>query len=173
MNALNKVYELQQKELAAKSAAEKAANAKHQREVAAFQNSGLPEIFRQFADIPLRTEIRQRIYLSDFKALAYSSPHPGNNPRMKDVTLRCLYGNNGPRWWCVESPDTQRIKYAYSSGRAGSGTNCFDAPSGEWLDAFIEYAAKACDPAAVADALQQPREPAEPQALQRRKLIPT
>lgn len=173
MNALAQVYALQQKELAQKAAAQQAARAKYQREIAAFQNSGLPDMFRQFATMPLRTEVQQRTYQKDFQSLAWSDQNPGNNPKMKDVSLRCLHGNNGPRWFVDESLDTGRMRYCYSSGRSGCHTECFDTPAGPWLNEFIEYAAKACDPTAIADELQKPREPVDPQTPQRRKLIAT
>lgn len=152
-DAIARIYALQQRELNEKLRQQELNNARYRREVAAFQNSGLPTIFGLLANVPLRQEVKQRTYSTDFKSLSWSTQNPANSPNMKDVTLRDLRGNNGPRWWCSESLDTGRMKYCYKGGTTGSQEERFDEPGGHWLAAFIEYAAAACDPDTIAQIL--------------------
>jgi hypothetical protein len=152
-DAIARIYALQQRELNEKIRQQELDNARHRREIAAFQNSGLPTIFGLLVDVPLRQEVQTKTRGNDFKSLCWSHKNPANSPNMKDISLRELRGNNGPQWRCAESLDTGRMKYCYRSGTCGSQEEYFDEPGGHWLTAFIEYAAAACDPDTIAQIL--------------------
>jgi hypothetical protein len=166
-DAIARIYALQQRELNEKRRQQEMAQAKHRRELAAFQNSGFPTVFRLLASVPLRPEVQQRIHCPDFQSLGWSHQNPANNPNMKDVSLRDLHGNSGPRWWCHESLDSGRMQYCYRSGSTGSRDECFETPDGDWLNAFIEYAARACDPDIIAQILSTSAQEPTPAPVRR------
>lgn len=150
--ALARIFALQQREINEIERQRQLARAQHEREIAAFQNSGLPEIFRTLADVPVRNDVRQRIYKSTFGDLAWDHCNPRKVPRAKELLCVSLGGSSGasPRWWCQESRDTGRVKYCYNDGVSSRTTSEFDTCDGTWLATFLEYAAKACDPEAIA-----------------------
>ena len=146
--ALARIFAIQQREINEQERRRQLERAKHMREVAAFQNSGLPDILRTLADVPCRKDVQQRIYKNNFSDTTWDHC---KSPGAKDITCMNLYGGgSGPRWLCVESPDSGRMRYIYNSGVSVRTDEAFDRPDGPWLDAFLEYAARACDPEAVA-----------------------
>lgn len=167
-NALAKVYALQQRELNEKERQQQQRIAKQRRLVAAFNASGFLDIFNEFRNVPLRTEVRQRVYKQSVGELTY---HAGTaaNP-LHSVSFMSITGmSSGPRWWCEET-DTGRILYGYTNGGHKTSGEFFDTPTGLWLDSFIEYIAAAADPQVVQQKLsntpdesrQQPRRQLQP-----------
>lgn len=150
-NALAKIYALQQRELNEKERQKQQRIAKHQRLIAAFSASGFLDIFNEFRNVPLRSEVRQRVYKQTVGELTY---HAGTaaNP-LHSMSFMPITGmSSGPRWWCEET-DTGKIIYGYTSGRT-TGVEFFDSPGGLWLDSFIEYLAAAADAGVITNMIQ-------------------
>lgn len=171
--ALARIYALQQTEINEIERRKQIAAAKRRREIVAFQNSGLPALFRSLADVPLRADVRQRIFKQKFSELTWAHCNPTTTNNEKELSCTCLsgYSGSGPRWWCEASADTGEIRYGYQSGRTGSQIEMFSAPERGWLDEFIRFAASACDPAAIAQKIAEVQ-PEQPQPNPRRQLQP-
>lgn len=163
---LARIYAIQQREINQIKRHQQQQIAKRQRLIAAFNASGLVSLFNEFRNIPLRPEVRQRVYKNTVSELTYQSSTPVD--KLSDMSFVSVSGcSNGPRWWCEET-DTGRIRYCYTSGTTGSTTETFDTPQGLWFDTFVEYLARATDPTAIAERLsaapaaQQPRRQLQP-----------
>jgi hypothetical protein len=139
-NALAKIYNRQQEAIAVKTQKEQAARDKQQREITAFQNSGIPALFIELADVPL-VDNRACRTLGD---RVYSYGDPRRNSRSRELAL---HSGSGQRWWCEESPDSGLMRYAYGDN---GGTNYYSTAEGPWFDSFLEYVARVCAPAAIA-----------------------
>lgn len=151
--ALTQIYALQQRELNEKERQRQRHLAKSQRQIAAFSASGLVDIFEELRDVPLRNDVRQRVYKSKIADLCY---HAGDT-RDKTSSLSFVPVNgmsSGPRWWCEENADSGKMWYRYSSGMSGDHGTDFETPQGIWLNRFIEYIAHAADPAAIETKVQ-------------------
>lgn len=167
-NAIARVYALQQRELNEKERQRQQQIAKRQRLIAAFTSSGFIDIYNEFRAVPIRTEVRQRVYKSTIGELTYSESTPTS--QWHTVSFVSINGcSSGPRWWCEES-DTGRMRYGYGSGRSGDHGTFFDTPQGPWLDMFIEYLASAADPAVVEQKLSNSA--SQPATQTRRQLQP-
>lgn len=165
-SALTKIYALQQRELNEKERQRRQQLAKHQRVVAAFNTSGLPDIFAEFRGVPLRPDVRQRVYKQTIAELTYDSDTPPNNRHSMSFTS--INGSsNGRRWYCEESRDSGNMQYCYYDGVQ---TKIYSQPQGSWLDHFIEYMAAAADPAVIASRIQTTTPASAPSA--RRQLQP-
>lgn len=166
--ALAQIFAAQQREINEQERRRQLARAQQEREILAFQNSGLPDIFRAIAAVLVREDVRQRIYKTKFEETTWDHC---KSPRAKDMTFVSPNGSSGsgPRWWCVESPDSGRIKYIYNNGVSYKNDEVFDQPEGPWLNAFIEYAARVCDPDAIAQKMAETPTSAE---QPRRRLQP-
>lgn len=152
--ALTQIYALQQRELNEQERRRQQQIAKSQRQIAAFSASGLIDIFEELRDVPLRNEVRQRIYKAKVSELCY---HGGNDVRNKTNSLSfvSVNGSSGsPRWWCEESADSGKMWYCYNSGMSRDQDKSFETPQGVWLDRFIEYMAQAADPTVIAARVQ-------------------
>lgn len=165
-DALAQIFALQQKEIKEQEQRRQRAAQIHDREVCAFQDSGLPDIVRALVAVPLRAEVRARIHLNKFGDITYQYE---KRPRAKEITLMNLHGTgSGPQWWCSVSPDSDNINYNYNDGRH---TSVRSSPDNGWLSAFLTFAAQACDPSAIAqkttEALPNPTV-----AAQRRRVQP-
>lgn len=148
--ALTKIYALQQRELNEKERQRQQQIAKHQRVVAAFNTSGLPEIFAELRDVPLRPDVRQRVYRQTVAELTYDSSTPPNNRH--SMTFAAINGSSsGRRWYCEEDPDSGHMRYIYYDGLQ---TKLYVQPQGPWLDQFIEYLAAAADPSVIANRIE-------------------
>lgn len=153
-DAIARVYALQQRELNEKERQRQQQLAKSQRIVSAFNTSGLPAIFNQFRELPLRTDVRQRVYKQTVGELTWNANTPAN--QLYTMSFVAINGStSGPRWWCEENADSGYMRYGYSSGMTGDRGTFFDRPQGEWLDRFVEYLAAATDPAVVAEKLSE------------------
>jgi hypothetical protein len=165
-SALTQIYALQQRELNEKERQRQHQIAKQQRVVAAFNTSGLPAIFAEFRDVPLRPDVRARVYKKTIVDLTYDSETPPNNRR--SMAFASINGaSQGKRWYCEEDPDSGKMRYCYYSG---TQTEVYSQPQGSWLDHFIEYMAAAADPDAIARKIQT-TEPASAPST-RRQLQP-
>lgn len=169
-NALARVYALQQRELNDQERARQQQIAKLQRLIAAFNAAGLLTIFNEFRSLPVRDDVRRRIYRSEVSQLSWHSDRPADQTHsMSFVAINGF--NNGPRWWCEEDADSGAMRYGYSSGASGDRGTLFSTPQGEWLDHFIAYIAAAADQNAVLAKIQSAgAEPAAPP--NRRQLQP-
>lgn len=166
-DALARVFALQQRELNEKERQRQQQIAKRQRLIAAFNASGIINIFETFRNVPLRDNVRGLTYKKNIGELTYSADRPASS--LSDMSFAAVNGQtSGPRWWCEET-DTGRMKYGYSSGRAGDRGEFFDTPQGLWLDAFVEYIAAAADPITVAEKLSETQANVQPA---RRQLQP-
>lgn len=158
--ALAKIYALQQREINEIENANRQRAAKRAREVTAFMNSGLPELFGECAALPIKKDAQQRMYKKVFAECTYQ--HCDTRTRQVwEMTFTQPGGGSGsgPRWWCQESPDSGKMQYLYS--KTGSYSFCevhAATPNGEWMEAFIRYIAAVCDPQAVADKLSESHE---------------
>lgn len=151
--ALARIYAMQQREINQIERHRQQQIAKRQRLIAAFNASGLISLFNEFRNIPLRIEVRQRVYKSTVNELTYQSSMPTD--QLFDMSFVSISGcSNGPRWWCEET-DTGRIRYCYTNGTTASRAEMFDTPQGSWLDSFVEYLAKATDPAMIAERMAE------------------
>ena len=151
--ALSRIFALQQRELNEKERHRQREIAKQQRIIAAFQASGLLDIFDEFRNVPLRPDVRARIYKSNIGELCWQNGI--ERTRQHDLSFMALHGtSSGPRWWCEESRDTGRIRYGYRSGRSGVNDEFFDTPDGLWTDQLIEYMAAAADTDTIAQKIQ-------------------
>lgn len=151
--ALTQIYALQQRELNEKERQRQLAAAKNHRQIAAFSASGLIDIFEELRDVPLRSDVRQRVYKSKVAELCYHD----SSPRDKTNSLSFAPVNgasSGPRWWCEENADSGKMWYCYSSGMSRDSGTSFETPQGVWLDRFVEYMAQAADPAVIAARVQ-------------------
>lgn len=164
-DALAKIYNQQQAEIAEKNRQQQLAREKHQREVHAFQTSGIPALFIELADVPNRPEIKFR---KTFGEMTYTHYDPRTNKNRHEISVINENGNYAGRWWCAESPDTGRMKYCHEHNNQRLDSN---TPEGPWLDAFIEFAARVCDPAAIAELHGKPQAPAGAK-VGKRKLQP-
>lgn len=148
--ALTRIYALQQRELNEKERQRQQEIAKARRIASAFNTSGIIDIFEELRDVPLRNEVRQRVYKSKIEELCWQANLP--REKLNDLSFMAVNGcSSGPRWWCQESADTQKMQYGYRSGFTCDPGTFFDTPSGEWLDRFIEYLAAAAEPAVIAN----------------------
>jgi hypothetical protein len=154
--ALARVFALQQREINEQERQRQLAEAKRTREINAFMNSGLPAIYNEFANLPLREDVKARLYKRQFAECTYQHCDT-RNKRVSEMSFASNGGSgSGPRWWCAEDRDSSRMRYMYSATGSYSLCDVHSAePSGPWLDAFIEYVSKLCDPRAVADALAE------------------
>lgn len=149
-NALTKIYALQQRELNEQERRRQQQIAKQQRVAAAFNTSGLPDIFVEFRDVPLRSNVQQRVYKRTIAELCYDSSTPPNN--RYSLSFASINGSsNGRRWYCEENPDTGDMRYCYNDGLQ---IKIYSQPQGAWLDHFIEYMAAAADPTIIANRIQ-------------------
>lgn len=148
-NALTRVYAMQQRELNAKERQRQQDIAKRQRLIAAFNASGLLNIFNEFRATPVRADIRRSIYKQRVGELTWQETTPAD--QLSSMNFVSINGqSSGPRWWCEESRETGTTRYMYSSGRSGDHGTAYDTPNGPWLDMFIEYLAAAADPDEIA-----------------------
>lgn len=153
--ALARIFALQQREINEQERQLQLMNAKHAREVHAFMTSGLPEIFTECADLPLSKSAVGRLYKKTLGQCTWDHCDPRKN-QIREMVFSSLGGSgSGPRWRCYESADSGRVLYTYSPIGSTSAETTTNEPAGEWLDAFIEYVAKLCDPQAVADKLSE------------------
>lgn len=153
-DALARVYAMQQRELNEKERQRQQQIAKKQRIVAAFNATGLLAIFNEFRDLPLRPDVRQRIYKSKVSELTWHADTPTD--QIYSMSFMAINGCiNGPRWWCEEDADSGNMRYGYSSGMSGSKDVLLPTPQGVWIDRFVEYLAEAADPAVVAAKLSE------------------
>ena len=147
---LTKIYALQQRELNEKERQRQQQLAKHQRVVAAFNTSGLPDIFAELRGVPLRPDVQQRVYKQTVAELTYDGDTPPNNRHsMSFVAING--GSHGRRWYCEEDHDSGNMRYCYYDGR---WTKVSSQPQGPWLDQFIEYLAAAADPSVIANRIE-------------------
>lgn len=152
-SALAQVYALQQRELNEKERHRQRQIAKKQRLVAAFNASGLLAIFNEFRSLPLRTDVRQRVYKSTVADLTWHADTPA--AQLDSMAFIAINGSSsGPRWWCQENADSGNMFYCYSSGQSGDLGTEYTTPHGEWLNQFIAYLAYAADPQAVETKMQ-------------------
>lgn len=159
-NALARVYALQQRELNARERQRQQQIAKKQRLIAAFNASGLLTVFEEFRNLPLRAEVRQRVYKTTVGSLTWHESVPAD--QLDSMSFNSINGSSySPRWWCEEDPDSGNMRYGYSSGMSSQHDAFFPTPQGEWLDRFIEYMAAAADPEAIARKMQQEAETAQ------------
>jgi len=153
--ALARVFALQQRVINENERARQQAAAKREREITAFMTSGLTDIFIEFADLPLSLDSQQRLYKKQFAECTYQHCD-ARSKRVSEMSFSSWGGSSGsgPRWWCTEDKDSSRMLYLYSANGSYSLSEVRSAePAGPWLDSFIEYIAKVCDPQAVADKL--------------------
>jgi hypothetical protein len=156
IEALAQIFALQQRELNEQERHRQRAKAKREREIAAFINSGLPALFTECAQIPLRQNVQQKLYKKVFCQCTYDHCDPRSRQTAEMSFSALSIGGHGPRWWCGESEDSSRMRYLYSdTGSYSKVTMNETAPNGRWLDAFIEYVAQMCDPQAIADKLSE------------------
>lgn len=152
-DALARIYALQQREINDKERQRQQQIAKQQRLIAAFNATGILAVFNEFRNLPLRPEVRQRVYKATVKELAWQADMPDN--RLHDMSFVAVNGSsNGPRWWCEESAETGQIRYLYTSGASYDKGTAFHTPQGEWLDRFIQYLAAAADTNAISEKLR-------------------
>lgn len=152
-DALARVFALQQRELNEKERQRQRQIAKRQRLIAAFNASGIINVFETFRNMPLRTEVQRLTYKKNVGELTYSADRPAAS--LSDMSFCSISGcTSGPRWWCEET-DTGRMQYGYTSGRTGDRGQFFDTPQDLWLNMFVEYLAAAADPDVVAEKLSE------------------
>lgn len=155
--ALARIFALQQREINENERQRQLAAAKRTREITAFMNSGLPALFIECSAVPLSKDSQQRLYKKVFAECTYD--HCDTRKRqVAEMSFYQIGGGNGsgPRWWCAEDRDSGRMLYLYSpNGSYSVGEVRASEPTGPWLDAFIEYIAKVCDPQAIADKLSE------------------
>ena len=148
--------------------------AKREREITAFMNSGLPALYTEFADVPLKADAQGRLYKKTFAECTWQHCDP-RSKRVSEMSMTAPGSISGhaPRWWCKEDPDSGRMFYYYSEiGSYASFTVFEREPSGKWLDAFIEYVAKLCDPVVVARRMSEAQEQSTQDRINRRQLQP-
>jgi hypothetical protein len=180
-NALSQVFALQQKELEAKRQREQADRDRRAREINALQNSGILQIFAEFADTDLRRDTQARSYQKTLAGLVwdhYNPAHPKYTPSnvlsFKSAAHGNMSGSGGPRWACQEDRDSGRMLYSYTPTNSSGLERVFREPAGEWLDAFVQFVAACCDPDAVSKKMQDAgNAPATRPATRKRRLQPT
>lgn len=157
---LIQIYEIQQSKIAEANRRTEAARARRQRTINAFRNSGLPAMFIEFADVPLAADVAKRTFLKKYGELCWA-PYDPRATNTNEISLRKPCGSDrSARWWCAEN-DMGHMTYYFNNGESyGRDTHC-DQPEGEWLNFFIQHAAEACDPAAIAEMMQK-RTPSAP-----------
>jgi hypothetical protein len=154
---LARIFALQQREINENERHRQLALAKRTREITAFMNSGLPALFIECSAVPLSKDSQQRLYKKVFAECTWDHCD-ARKKQVSEMSFSQLGGSSSsnPRWWCTEDKDSGRMLYMYSA--TGSYSNCevrSNEPTGPWLDAFIEYIAKVCDPQAIADKLSE------------------
>lgn len=172
-DALARVFAIQQREINENERARQIAIAKREREINAFMNSGLPAMYTEFADVPLKADAQQRLYKKTFAECTFSHCDP-RSKRVSEMTMTSIGSSgSGPRWWCKEDPDSGQMRYYYSEIGSYSGFTVSERePTGKWLDAFVEYIAKLCDPVVVARRLSESQEQGLQERVNRRQLQP-
>ena len=168
---LTQIYVQQQRELNEIERHRRLQAAKREREINAFMTSGLPAMFIEFADIELRSEVVARVYKKYVGNLTWDHCDPRTN-RVSAMSLKSPYGGDrDQRWRCEEDADSGNMRYFISGdGRGPERAVTQD----DWLQAFVDYLARACDPSAVAHRVQERQQNAanEPAASGRRQLQP-
>lgn len=165
-DALTKIYALQQRELNEKERRRQQQIARQQRVAAAFNTSGLPDIFAEFRAVPLRPDVRQRVYKQTVAELTYDGDTPPNNRHsMSFVAING--GSHGRRWYCEEDHDSGNMRYCYYDAVQ---TKVYSQPQGPWLEHFIEYIAAAADASVIENRIRTATQASAPAT--RRQLQP-
>jgi hypothetical protein len=153
--ALARIFALQQREINEQERRRRLLEAQRDRERAAFMVSGIPDIFAECANLPLKPEAQARLYKQTFAQCTYD--HCDTRKRqVAEVSFTAVGGHgSGPRWACAEDRDSGRMRYLYSPNNSLSAEVVAAEPTGPWIDAFIAYVASVCDAKAVADKLSE------------------
>lgn len=176
-DALTQIYALQQRQLSEQERARLAARAKRDREVAAFRTSGIPALYMDFADIPLRDDVKARTYKKTVAQMTWQhcDPRQRTNTQISEMTFASSHGgDSSPQWGCREDADSGRMIYFHAPTGNYANRDYYYEATGPWLDAFVEYLAKICDPNAIAEKLRarQPEENLDNPSGTRRQLQP-
>jgi hypothetical protein len=161
-DALTQIYAMQQQERNEQERARLAAQAKRNREGAAFRTSGIPALYMEFAAVPLRSDVQSRTYKKTVAEMTWQhcDPRVPANANIREMTFSSHYsGDNNPRWWCEEIADSGRMIYFYAQNGNTSARVYYNEPNGPWLAAFVEYLAKICDPDAIAEKMRTRQAP--------------
>ena len=106
-DALARVFALQQREINEQERQRQIALAQREREINAFMNSGLPAIYIEFSDVPLKEEAQRRTYKKMFAECTWAHCDP-RVKRVSEMSFLAVGGNgSGPRWWCKENNDSE------------------------------------------------------------------
>lgn len=161
-DALTQIYAMQQHERNEKERAQLAAQAKRAREAAAFRTSGVPALYMEFADVPLRADVQSRTFKKTVAQMTWQhcDPRVPANANIREMSFSSHYGgDSAPRWWCEESADSNRMIYFHAPNGNTATRAYYYEPNGPWLAAFVEYLAKVCDPDAIAEKMRTRQTP--------------